>query len=55
MGAKTAQAADDHLIYDTRSGALYYDPDGEGGSAAAQFAILNDGPDVGFRDFVVVA
>ncbi len=36
----SAQDADDRIIYDTSTGALYYDADGVGGSAAVQFAVL---------------
>lgn len=35
-----AQDADDYLLFDTATGALYYDPDGNGSKAAMQFATL---------------
>ena len=39
-GVKTAHDASDRLIYNTSTGALYYDADGAGGSAAIQVALL---------------
>jgi Ca2+-binding RTX toxin-like protein len=39
-GLSAAQDADDRILYDTASGALYYDADGVGGVAAIQFATL---------------
>jgi Ca2+-binding RTX toxin-like protein len=39
-GVNSAQDADDHIVYNTTSGALFYDPDGVGGSAAVQVATL---------------
>jgi Ca2+-binding RTX toxin-like protein len=39
-GLSSAQDADDRIVYDTTSGALYYDADGLGGAAAVQFATL---------------
>jgi Ca2+-binding RTX toxin-like protein len=40
-GATRAQDADDHLLYDSSSGKLYYDVDGAGGAAAVQVAELS--------------
>ncbi len=40
---KTAQDADDHIVYDQATGALYYDADGNGAGAAVQFAQLKVG------------
>jgi Ca2+-binding RTX toxin-like protein len=39
-GVITAGDANDHLIFNTTNGAMYYDPDGAGGVAATQFATL---------------
>lgn len=57
-GLTTAQDADDHIIYDTSSGALYYDVDGTGASAAVQFAQLGTGgvyPTISEADFMIIA
>jgi Ca2+-binding RTX toxin-like protein len=42
-GVITAGDANDHLIFNTTNGALYYDPDGAGGLGATQFATLGAG------------
>ena len=39
-GATSAHDADDRVVLDTTTGALYYDADGAGGMAAVQFATL---------------
>lgn len=57
--SKTGLAADgdDYILYNTNSGVLYYDADGNGtDSAPVQFAILDNKPqNVTAADFVVVA
>lgn len=40
---KSAQDANDHIIYDQATGALYYDADGNGAGAAVQFAQFKAG------------
>lgn len=40
---KGAQDANDHIVYDQATGALYYDADGNGAGAAVQFAQFKAG------------
>jgi Ca2+-binding RTX toxin-like protein len=47
--------ADDRIIYNNVTGALSYDSDGLGGTAAIQFATLNMAPALTYLDFLVVA
>jgi Ca2+-binding RTX toxin-like protein len=62
MFVKSAVALDanDHIIYDQRTGALYYDADGSGPEAQVQFASLNTvtgahpGTNLSASDFFVV-
>jgi len=42
-GATSATTIDQHLIYNTDDGALYYDPDGVDGAAATLIAHVYDG------------
>lgn len=55
-GANRAQDKDDHLIYDTLSGSLYYDSDGTGSSAAVLVAVIGTDthPTLDVSDFVVI-
>lgn len=41
-GVSSAQTADQHIIFNSTSGALYYDSDGSGASEAVHFATLNN-------------
>ena len=52
----TGTAADglDRIVYDRVTGNLFYDPDGNGAAVAMQFAILDAGLALTFRDFLVV-
>ncbi|OQX11774.1 MAG: hypothetical protein BWK76_18660, partial [Desulfobulbaceae bacterium A2] len=53
----TGIAGDDNdsIIYNTTSGALYFDADGSGAGAAVQFATLTTKPTIGANDFLVSA
>ena len=46
--------ADDRILYDPATGALYFDPDGSGSGAAVQFAALQAGLPVSASDFTVI-
>ena len=46
--------ADDRIIYDSATGALYYDADGNGAGAQVQFASLDHHPVLAASDFVVI-
>jgi Ca2+-binding RTX toxin-like protein len=48
-----AKDADDRIIYDKKTGALYYDPDGAGGVAQTKFAQLDKGTKLKASDFMV--
>jgi serralysin len=50
-----AQDADDRIIYDPATGAVFYDPDGNGTAVAQiQFAVLQGAPAVSVTDFLVI-
>jgi Ca2+-binding RTX toxin-like protein len=50
-----ATASDHYVVYNTSTGALFYDADGSGSGAAMQFATLTGNPTLTNQDFVVVA
>ena len=50
-----AQDANDRIIYNSGTGALFYDNDGVGGNAQVQFASLSTGLALTNLDFLVVA
>ena len=52
-GVSTANTAAQRLIYDTTTGALFFDADGAGGVAAEQFAVLSNKAAITFEDFHV--
>lgn len=57
-GATTAHDADDRIIYNTTTGALYYDADGNGSShSAVKFAVMgtNTHPTLSATDFAIIA
>ncbi len=53
IGTK-ATTAGHHLIYNSTTGALLYDPDGAGGAAATQIALLSNRPTVEIGDFLLI-
>ena len=50
-----AQDTNDHLLYDTADGSLYYDVDGSGSAAAVKFATLTGAPELTAADFTLIA
>lgn len=56
-GNAPAQTANEHILFDTDTGTLFYDADGSGAGAATAFAILNPGPSgyaLASTDFLIV-
>jgi Ca2+-binding RTX toxin-like protein len=53
-GLTTAQNPTDHLIYNTTTGNLYYDADGQGGVAAVQVATLTNHPTLTATDIHII-
>ena len=49
-----AHDADDHVIYNKRTGALFYDADGNGAAAQVQIATLHKNLNVTYKDFFVI-
>ena len=45
----------DRIIYDAVSGGVYYDPDGTGGAAQVQFAIVDHAPALNSGDFLILS
>jgi Ca2+-binding RTX toxin-like protein len=52
-GVNTAHDATDRFIYNTSTGALWYDADGTGATAAVQVAVLTGAPALAFSDFLI--
>jgi Ca2+-binding RTX toxin-like protein len=52
-GITTAGDLSDRIIYNTTTGALYYDADGSGAGAAIQFATLTGAVQLSFGDFFI--
>ncbi len=52
--AAVASNADQHIVYDTATGNLFYDADGNGAEAAIKFATLTGRPALQASDFSVV-
>jgi Ca2+-binding RTX toxin-like protein len=53
-GVSSAHDADDRIVHDSSSSALYYGADGIGGVAAIRFAVLAGHPALGAGDFLIV-
>ena len=54
VGLTAAADADDFLIYNSTTGALFYDADGSGGaSTAVQFAVLTGAVAINNADFTI--
>jgi serralysin len=53
-GLSAAADADDRFVYNTTSGALYYDADGVGGTAAVQVATLTNQAAIDSTDLLIV-
>jgi Ca2+-binding RTX toxin-like protein len=53
LGSK-AQDSSDRILYDKKSGALYYDKDGYGGAAKVQFATLDKNLKITAAEFFVI-
>jgi len=49
-----AHDADDRIIYNTTTGALFYDPDGLNGDAALQIATLSTRPPISYADIIII-
>jgi Ca2+-binding RTX toxin-like protein len=52
--ATAGHDADDRIVYDSSTGALYYDADGSGAGAGLLFATLQDHPAFGASDITVI-
>ena len=49
-----AADANDHIIYKANTGALFYDPDGDGAAAKIKFAVLDNKPELSNEDFMMI-
>ena len=53
-GAASGHDADDRIVYNTLTGDLYYDPDGNGSAAAQRIATLQGAPTLSSTDLGVI-
>lgn len=51
---KAAQDAEDRIVYDKKTGALYYDQDGTGSKAQVKIATLVNKTKLTYHDFFVI-
>jgi Ca2+-binding RTX toxin-like protein len=49
-----AHDSSDRIIYNDKTGAVYYDPDGSGSKAAVQFAEIGKNLKVTYKDFMIL-
>ena len=54
MGGGAGDGAEDRIVYDKATGALFYDADGTGGAAQIRFATLAKGLKMTYADFFVI-
>ncbi|MBM1169814.1 calcium-binding protein [Microvirga arabica] len=54
VAGKTAQDAEDRIVYDRKTGALYYDQDGTGSKAQVKIATIGNKAKLSYHDFFVV-
>jgi Ca2+-binding RTX toxin-like protein len=54
IALKDAQDSNDYVLYDKRSGKLYYDADGAGGKDAIQIATLTKHPTLTYKDIFMI-
>jgi Ca2+-binding RTX toxin-like protein len=53
IGVK-AHDSDDYVLFNPKTGALYYDADGSGGGVAVKFAVLTGVSDLSATDFLII-
>jgi Ca2+-binding RTX toxin-like protein len=53
-GATTGHDGDDRLVYNTSTGSLYYDPDGNGAATAQIVATFQGNPGLSSTDITVI-
>jgi len=54
-GATSGNDSTDRIIYNTTTGALYYDADGNGSGLAVQIAIVGSQPTIAYTDIAIVS
>ncbi|HEY5710537.1 MAG TPA: hypothetical protein VIT38_01475, partial [Allosphingosinicella sp.] len=54
VNGATALDADDRILYDTATGNLFFDADGNGAGTAVLFATLQGHPPIAASDFIVI-